>query len=133
MDWFDSLSACRRSYAQLRLARTGCRTPPHVVVQVGVGAFRGSQAHPDRDVFDRERRLAAQPGRNLQLVRIVLPALVQISFPPTAATQFLGEDPLRPSIGGLAMQLAGVVFSQAAAHPQEHLASKALAAQAPPN
>jgi hypothetical protein len=45
----------------------------HVAMQLCIGGFRAAQAHPRRDVFDRQCGFPAQPGRNLELHGIILP------------------------------------------------------------
>jgi hypothetical protein len=40
-------------------------------MQLRIRGFRTAQAHPRRDVFDRQCGFAAQPGRNLELDGII--------------------------------------------------------------
>lgn len=93
-----------------------------MVVQFHICSLGRAEMHACGDGFERERCFSPQTCGDVQLGRIILSAAGQILLPPATLLQFLGNDALGLGIGSLAMQLPGMVSTQAALHAPKHLA-----------
>ena len=87
----------------------------------GLGAFGRADLHPGCNPLYRQGGSTPQPGSDGQLARVAAPASGQIGLLPAPLRKLLGKDALGPLLGGLPVQLPGVVLAQFPLHQFQHL------------